>query len=60
MFLMFKAEEIYHVKGAVERVLDKCRMTFHDGGSVVMTNNKRKEILDAAYQLGARGLRGLC
>ncbi|XP_066929181.1 calcium-transporting ATPase type 2C member 1-like [Clytia hemisphaerica] len=52
-----EAEEVYHVKGAVERVLDKCRTSYHDGGSVVMTNNKRKEILDAAHQLASRGLR---
>ena len=46
------------MKGAVERVLDKCKTSFQDGSSVYMTTAKRQEIMDAAHELGTRGLRG--
>ena len=46
------------MKGAVERILDKCKTSFQDGSSVYMTSTKRQEIMDAAHELGSRGLRG--
>lgn len=53
-------EEIFFVKGAIERVLPKC-VSFAvggaDGGSAPLTSKKEAELLAAAHDIGRRGLR---
>lgn len=54
------SEELFFVKGAIERVLPKC-LSFavggSDGGSAPLTSKKEAELLAAAHDIGRRGLR---
>ncbi|XP_046396108.1 calcium-transporting ATPase type 2C member 1 isoform X1 [Ischnura elegans] len=51
-------EEIYFVKGALERVLQHCtKYADRSGASQQLNAKKEKEILADAYDIGCRGLR---
>jgi Ca2+-transporting ATPase len=51
-------QPIYHVKGAVDRILERCNTTCNDRGAIIdLSSQKRKIILEAAEELGSRAMR---
>ena len=54
--------EVYYVKGAFERVINKCPYYSDYGKSVNMDADREKQLLNYGYELGSKGLRviGLC
>jgi Ca2+-transporting ATPase len=47
----------YFLKGATERVLEKCKFIFGKNGSQPMSDEHKKEILDVSRELANRALR---
>ncbi|KAL1129418.1 hypothetical protein AAG570_013945 [Ranatra chinensis] len=50
-------EEIYFVKGALERVLQQCNRYVWNGQMQPLNSKKEQEILAEAYEIGRKGLR---
>lgn len=51
-------QPVYHVKGAVDRILERCNTTCNDRGAIIdLSSQKRKIILEAAEEMGNRAMR---
>jgi Ca2+-transporting ATPase len=59
MMIGYETEEEnrYFVKGAAERVLEKCAQYLENGGSIPLTKEKKKEILGVNRKLAGSALR---
>ena len=47
------------MKGAPERILDLCDRYLHNGEELELNENRKKEIMDAVFELGGKGERVL-
>ncbi len=54
-----RGKETYYVKGATERVIDKCPLVYSNGKSIAFTKEKRDKILEAYNLLAGSALRVL-
>lgn len=50
-------EEIFFVKGAIEKILPKCTRCVVNGQVVAINNKKEQEYLVEAHEIGRKGLR---
>ncbi|KAL4113218.1 hypothetical protein QTP88_016882 [Uroleucon formosanum] len=50
-------EEIYFVKGALEKVLKQCTKYSNGNERLLLSNKKEQEIFTEAYEIGRKGLR---
>lgn len=51
-------EEIYFVKGALEKVLKQCTKYSNVNDKILLSSKKEQEIFTEAYEIGRKGLRG--
>jgi Ca2+-transporting ATPase len=51
-------EELYFVKGALEKVLQQCTKYASDGALQPLNTKKEQDYLAEAYEIGRKGLRG--
>jgi len=51
-------EEIYFVKGALEKVLKQCTRFCNGNEKLLLNGKKEQEIFAEAYEIGRKGLRG--
>jgi len=49
---------IYFVKGALERVLDRCTKFYSDGDPLPLQDRQKQIYVKEAYRMGCNGLRG--
>ena len=56
----FQGEEVYFVKGALERILPNCDKYFYKGTSMPLSSKQSEAYIQEAKQLGRTGLRGMC
>ncbi|XP_053401616.1 calcium-transporting ATPase type 2C member 1-like isoform X2 [Mercenaria mercenaria] len=52
-------ELIYFVKGALEKILDRCTRFFSDGGTLPLQDKHKQIYIKEAYRMGCNGLRVL-
>lgn len=52
-------EEIYFVKGAIEKLLPQCTKYMYGGQAVPMTKQHESEFMSESYEIGRKGLRVL-
>lgn len=50
-------EEIFFVKGAIEKILPKCTRYISNGQTVALNNKKEQDYLAEAHEIGRKGLR---
>lgn len=50
-------EEIFFVKGAIEKILPKCTRHMLNGVTVALNNKKEQDYLAEAHEIGRKGLR---
>lgn len=53
-----RKEEIYFVKGALEKVLQQCTKYKTSSGIMPLNVKKEQEFITEAYEIGRKGLRG--
>jgi Ca2+-transporting ATPase len=53
-----KKEELYFVKGALEKVLQQCTKYSSNGVFHPLNTKKEQDYLAEAYEIGRKGLRG--
>lgn len=58
MFCLQQKEEVFFVKGALEKVLPQCVKYSENGTAMPMSQAKVQEYLAEAYEIGRKGLRG--
>ena len=57
-FFPAQVEEVYFVKGALERLLRQCQKYYYQGSLLPMTAVQEKAFTYEAARLGTAGLRG--
>lgn len=50
-------QDIFFVKGALEKILPKCTKYFYNGTLQTLTNKKEQEFMAEAHEIGRKGLR---
>lgn len=50
-------EELYYVKGALEKILSRCTRCVCNGQVVALNNKREQEYLAEAHEIGRKGLR---
>jgi magnesium-transporting ATPase (P-type) len=59
LFLSLQSkEEVYFVKGALEKVLQQCTKFASNGIHQPLNTKKEEDYLAEAYEIGRKGLRG--
>ena len=58
VFFFQTKEEIYFVKGAMEKILQQCTKYLWNGVAHPLNAKKEQEYLAEAYEIGRKGLRG--
>ena len=59
LFFFFQnKEELYFVKGALEKVLQQCTKYASNGAFHPLNTKKEQDYLAEAYEIGRKGLRG--
>jgi Ca2+-transporting ATPase len=52
-------QEIFFVKGALEKILPQCTKYYENGQVYSLSQKKDHEFLTEAYDIGQQGLRGI-
>lgn len=58
-FIFQNRQEIYFVKGALEKILPQCTKYYENSQVYPLSQKKDQEFLTEAYDIGQQGLRGI-